>query len=247
MDTIFIDTNSIRNKKTSSFFGEISQFKRIDSLVNIVIPSMVIEEIKRQKKKYLKSQLDQFCDNYFAKKYFIDKNRKDELLSAIDDKIKKLYEGSNDEIRYKEYDMEPDGKLEKMKEFAIKNLAPFEANSDKGFKDSYIYFSVLEYFDKTHDDVFMITNDARLKMSFEETKVMVLSKVEDYFSYRKEYFKEDYFINRLKDHYVDDTLTSDCVKEINLNEDNDWELTITVDGEDNTLLVDFVSKEIISD
>ena len=54
-------------------------------------------------------------------------------------------------------------------------------------------------------------------------------------------------MNRLKEHYNDDTLTSDCVKTINLNEDGDWELAITIDGEDDKLLVDFVSKEIISE
>jgi len=42
-------------------------------------------------------------------------------------------------IRLQDYSV-----LEKIKELALKKLPPFEAadNSDKGFKDAYIYFTV---------------------------------------------------------------------------------------------------------
>ena len=193
MDAVFIDTNSVRNTEASSFFGNISEYERIADLVQILIPTMVIEEIKRQKRRHLKSQLDKFCDNYFAVEHFNigqNKEEKDELLKLIDDKIKDLYNNANDEISHIEYDMESDGKLVKIKELAIKNIPPFEADSDKGFKDSYIYLTVLEYLETAQDDVFIITNDARLKEAFKETKVKTLSNVQEYFSYREEYFKE---------------------------------------------------------
>jgi len=66
MDTIFIDTNSIRNNKASSFFGNIKEYQKLSKQVQIIIPTIVIEEIKKQKRKFLKSQFDKFKSNYFS-------------------------------------------------------------------------------------------------------------------------------------------------------------------------------------
>ncbi len=246
MDAVFIDTNSIRNEKTSSFFGNIDKYKKISEQVQIIIPSIVIDEIKRQKKRHLKSQLDKFCNNYFAEYFGIDSKEKQELIKHIDDKIKLLYEGANDEIEHIVLDLEHDGKLQKIKELAIKNIPPFEAETDKGFKDSYIYLTVLEYQESATDDVFLITNDSRLKQAFEDSKVHTISTVQEYYDYREEFFKEDYFIEKMKEHFENNEITKENISNIALTADDDWQITVGVNGDEHHVLVDFVSKEIIS-
>jgi hypothetical protein len=52
MDTIFLDTNSIRNEKANHFFGNSSKIKDISRLVDVAVPSIVIDEIIRQKEDF---------------------------------------------------------------------------------------------------------------------------------------------------------------------------------------------------
>ncbi|MEK0336409.1 MAG: PIN domain-containing protein [Nitrosopumilus sp.] len=246
MDAIFLDTNSIRNPNVHSFFGNSEKYQRISQLVQVVIPSIVIEEIKRQKKKHLLSQFDKFKNNYFTE--FLGCNTGESLKKHIDKKIEDLYKNAQDEISYIEEDLKPEGKLEIIKELAIKNIPPFETVSDKGFKDSYIYLTVLQYVERASDDVFIITNDSRLQQAFDENKnVKVLSSPEEYFNYRKEYFKEDYFIGRMQERFEDDSISRKSILNVELTEDDDWQISIEVNGEQHEILVDFISKEIIQD
>lgn len=246
MDVILIDTNSIKNDKPNSFFGNIENYQKLSGLVQVIIPSIVIEEIKRQKKRYLLAQLGKFKMNYFT--CYLKLDTGDRLHNHIDEKIEELYQGANDEISHIELELEPIGKLEKIKELAIKNIPPFEAETDKGFKDSYIYLTILQYVETSIDDVFLITNDSRLRQAFNgHDNVEVLASPEEYYNYRKEYFKEDYFIEKIKEHFDDDSISQENILKIELSEDDDWQLTISVNGEEHHLLVDFVSKEIIND
>lgn len=244
MDVILIDTNSIKNDKPNSFFGNIENYQKLSGLVQVIIPSIVIEEIKRQKKRYLLAQLGKFKMNYFT--YYLKLDTGDVLYNHIDKKIDELYHGANDEILHHELDLEIEGSLEKIKELAINNIPPFEAETDKGFKDSYIYLTVLQYAATTIDDVFLITKDSRLNQAFNKHKnITVLTSPEEYYNYRKEYFKEDYFLGKIREFIGNDSISQDNIVYIGLTEDGDWQLSIEVNDEKHKLLVDFVSKEII--
>jgi len=245
MDTIFIDTNSIRNKKTSSFFGNIDKYQKLSDQVQIIIPSIVVEEIKRQKKRYLNSQLNKFQENYFTK--YLDIDSGEVLVQHIDEKVAALYQGANEEISHVELELGHQGKLQRIKELAIGNIPPFEAETDKGFKDSYFYLTVLQYKENSTDDVFVITNDTRLKEAFNNTDIKTLTTAEEYYKYREEYFREEYFIAKLRDHFGNEAITKDCIKSIELTEDEDWQITLDIDGEHNIVIVDFVTKELISE
>lgn len=243
MDAVFLDTNSIRNGRTKSFFGNIDMYQRLADQVQIIIPTIVIEEIKQQKRRYLISQLNKFRENYFTK--YLELDSGETLFNHIDSKIQELYNNANDEISHIEWDMEPDGKLEKIKELAVKSIPPFQGESDKGFKDSYIYFTILDYCEKAKDDIFIITHDERLRKAFEETDVIVLSSTEEYYKYREEYFKEEYFIKKLRDRFENNNINAESILKTELSENEDWQLTILVGDIEQILNVDFVSKEIL--
>ena len=245
MDTIFLDTNAIRNRDANTFFGNIQKYNKLSEITQIIIPSIVIEEIKQQKWKHLKEQLGKFRSNYFTS-LFIEPEMVGVLDAHITERIDELYNKAYVEFPYKEIELEHDGKLEKMKQLAIQNKAPFAAGTDKGFKDAYIYFIILQYLEIADDDVFLITNDARLGEALQE-KVIVLNAPDDYYKFREEFFKEEYFLSKINEHFHDDSITQADILNIQLTEENDWEITIEFEGKERTLLVDFVSREIISE
>jgi hypothetical protein len=163
----------------------------------------------------------------------------------IDDKIQELYDNSQDEFPFKVVDLNHSGKLDKIKELAIKNIPPFEAESDKGFKDSYIHLTICEFVTSAHDDVFVVTNDKRLKESFKDKKVEVLSDIQEYFIFRQEYFKGQYFIGRLNEYFETKEIKSKHILSSELTEDDDWKIVIEFQGGEIKILVDFYSREII--
>lgn len=247
MDTIFLDTNSIRNEKPLRFFGNVKELEKVSNLADIAIPSIVIDEIKRQKRRHLEAQIKKLRENYFLQIAGIDELQLSICEKHIDEHIEYLFSNSQNEFSYKTISLNHDGKLDAIRDFAIKNTPPFNSDSDKGFKDSYIYFTILDFLKDADDDVFLLTNDSLLKQAFNNSDVTVISKVEEYFSYRQEYFKEPYFIGRLNEHFNRDDLTAREVLSSSLNDDENWDVIIEMDGKEVTIIVDFFSKEIIED
>lgn len=245
MDTIFIDTNSIKNENVNSFFGNASKIKEVSRLVDIAIPSIVIDEIIRQKTRFLKSQLSKLKSNHFANIIGFEEKYLPDCITYIDAKIKELFDNSSNEFPYKLVTLEHSGKLEKIKELAIKNIAPFESESDKGFKDSYIHLTICEFLKVTEDDVFLLTNDKRLKESFKDKNVTVISDIQEYYSYRQEYFTSDYFIGILNEFFDTTEIEPKHILSAELTEDDDWKIRIDYGGEEVELLADFYSREII--
>lgn len=247
MDTIFLDTNCIRNQEANRFFGNVSDIQKASNIVDIAIPSIVIDEIIRQKRRFLKSQLDKIKNNYFSRVIGFDGIELKVCKDHIEHQIQSLFNDSQDEFTYKIVKLKHKGKLKQIKQLAIKNIAPFEANSDKGFKDTYIHLTISEFLKTADDDVFLLTSDSRLKESFKYKKVTVISNIQDYFKYRQEYFKEDYFLERLNEYFEREDLNAKNILSAELNEDDNWEIRVEVEGEEKVLDVDFYSKEIIDD
>lgn len=245
MDTIFLDTNCIRNEGANCFFGNVSDIQKASNIVDIAIPSIVIDEIIRQKRRFLKSQLDKMKINYFSRVVGFDGIELKVCKDHIEHQIESLFTNSQNEFTYKIVKLKHKGKLKEIKQLAIKNIAPFEANSDKGFKDTYIHLTISEFLKTADDDVFLLTSDSRLKESFKYKEVTVISDIQDYFKYRQEYFKEAYFIERLNEYYERKDLTGKSILSTELNEDDNWELRLEVDDEEKILEVDFYSREII--
>lgn len=279
MDAVFLDTNCIRNSDTNTFFGQIGKLKQISNVAQIYVPHIVMEEIKIQKKNRLTSSLGTFKDNYFAILQGFDVRA---LRQHIEDKIQELYDNAINEVDFIEHHLENDlGHVDTLKKLALSGTAPFESrskgsspNNDKGFKDGCIYLSILQYLEKNKsDEVFLISNDTRLGEAFNDCeRVTVVKAFEGYFSHRASYFEGKYFIEKLCEYFDDATIEVQHISDIDLNEDDDWQMVVsTVDKDslaymeectdedgnpsvqtvlprvNHQILADFYSKEIISD
>lgn len=244
MDVIFLDTNQLRNEKPNRFFGNVDKYKGVAELVRLAIPAIVFDEIIEQKRRHLKAQLEKYRTNYFAE--LVGDSMLRELEAHIEERIRQLLDGCHDELGHEVIELDPNGKLQLMRVLATKNLAPFDAGTDKGFKDAYIYYTILQSCETTDDDVFLITGDGRLADALKgHPKVTVLKSIEDYFANREEYFKGDYFLGILRDEFEDEGISTTSVVSITRSDDDDWVLEVVSKGEHYTVDVDFASKEII--
>lgn len=253
MDAVFIDTNRICNKGINSFFGDFEKYSRIANLAQVYIPSIVMEEIRTQKLRELERSLGQFKNNYFCEHFKCDLNG---IEDHVEEVIQGLYQNANNEIEHIEYTLKKDPEhTDNLKFLALKNHPPFDKNTDKGFKDAYIFLTIKQFLEGNEKiDVFLFTHDGRLKQAFEKDKrVTVLEEPDEYFSYRQEYFVSDYFLDVLRQGFseMDEVeevieLTADSVKDVVLDDDDNWVLSVNLEENGRfRVIVDFATKEII--
>lgn len=133
-----------------------------------------------------------------------------------------------------------------MKELAIWNKAPFEENSDKWFKDAYIYFTVLEYLGAIDDAcVYFVTKDDRLKETFQNNeRVRVVENFDGFQKYRISYFQENYFLEEFETR-IEWKITADDIKDVWTNINGNRVVKITSEWPTFLVEVDFSTKEII--
>ncbi len=240
---VVFDTNSIRNAESvADFLGGRSELERFLRVSEIIIPDIVIEEIKNQKRKHLISKRDSFLSNPF---HFL--RKVDEEATKSFDIEKWILELAGVEsLPYSVITLTRDNVLEDIKKLCLGKLPPFEENSDKGFKDAYIYFTILEYLDNNGgENIFVVTKDDRLKMAFEgNARVSVVKDFVEFEKYIDTYFREEYFINRLKEE-VSDNITADCIEEIWLNTEENWVIKLVCEEKTYLVEVDFSSREMI--
>jgi hypothetical protein len=98
----------------------------------------VIQEIKRQKKEKLVNNKSQFFSNPLHK--ILDVNEATTKGFNVENYIQKLLE--EEAIPFEVIDLKNNDVLPQIKNLALNNEPPFEENTDKGFKDTLIYFSV---------------------------------------------------------------------------------------------------------
>jgi rRNA-processing protein FCF1 len=240
---VVFDTNTIRNAESvADFLGGRSVLERFLKVSEIIIPEIVIEEIKNQKRKHLISKRDSFLSNPFHFLRKIDENETKKF--DIEKWILEL--ADNESLPYSVISLTRDNVLEDIKKLCLGNLPPFEENSDKGFKDAYIYFTILEYLNNCEGkNIFVVTKDDRLKMAFEgNTRVTVVKDFDEFEKYIDTYFREEYFINRFKEE-VSENITADCIEGIWLNTEENWTIKLSCDEKIYFVEVDFSSREII--
>lgn len=240
---VIFDTNSIRNADSvADFLGGRSELERFLKVSDIIIPDIVIDEIKCQKRKHLVSKRDSFLSNPF---HFLRKIDEEKTKSFdIDKWISELAAG--EKLPYTTIHLTRTNGLNEIKRLCLGNLPPFEENSDKGFKDAYIYLTITDYLNSLKDeDVFVITKDERLKMAFDgNNRVTVVKDYDEFEKYIDIYFREEYFINRLKEEISENT-TPDSIEEIWLNTNENWVIKLSCDEKIYHVEVDFSSREII--
>jgi hypothetical protein len=243
---VIFDTNSVRSAESfSDFLGGREELERFVTIADIVIPELVIEEIVSQKRKILTSKRDSFLSNPF--RYLLSLDEREIVEFNMDQWIEKL--SQEEQIPFKKINLTKDKSkiLDEIKDLCINCKAPFEENSDKGFKDAYIYFTIREYISSCKDEtIFIVTRDNRLKLALQSLdKVIVIENFDEFEKYNTNYFTDEYFISRLREE-IDQNIKSKDIEKIYLNIEDNWVLKIVIVEQVYFVNVDFLSKEIIS-
>ena len=149
------------------FFGWRSELEKFAVVAEIVIPDIVIDEIKAQKRAHLESKRDQFIDNPFHEIKKLNRKESDDF--NIEKYVDDLQKGET--IDHTIIYLSQKDALSKIKQLCHRREAPFGDVGDKGFKDAYIYLTVLEYLEGiTNEQVFFVTGDGKLKEAMERVR-----------------------------------------------------------------------------
>lgn len=241
-EKVIFDTNTIRNPEINKFLGNRKEIELFVQDADIIIPLTVVEEIKRQKRTKLKSNKDSFISNPFHRLREI--NEEETKAFDIDVYIEKLFD--EETISFEIIDIKNNDVLPLIKELAISKQPPFEPkdDTDKGFKDALIYFSVLEYLQEIPDKyVFLCAKDNRLGEAFKDNpNVIVVKDYEEFKQYSVSQFFDEYFIQKLKDE-LGFEINKDNIKEYWININDNKVLLIKKDDEEYVVETD--SGEII--
>ena len=176
---VFLDTNSIDNCRLDSLFGNEDDLIGLCGVANIVVPSMVLDELIKHKEQHFLSKLKDLRANPLSKSVGVDWEIVEHL--SFDMYEKRLREDQN-------IPFETCGPIDKVKVFnemykrVLNNDPPFNKGTDKGFKDAVIAISICDYIN-SHDNVdeyYVVTKDGRLRDFFNsdgELSVFIVGSV----------------------------------------------------------------------
>lgn len=243
---VIFDTNQLYSISHKDFLGYRDELKKFSSMADIIIPEIVLEEMRRQKVAFLMNRKRAFLDNPFHFLRDIDLQETNKFDN--DAHIKKLEQ--EEEIKFTIIKLTDFSVLEDIKNLAIKYEAPFEKvekvenkdNSDKGFKDAYIYYTILEYLQIITDkNVFVCTDDTRLKEALERhDNITVIKDFEAFEEYIGLSIPSEYILQQIQETYEGIEY-----EEKWLNIENNWVLSFTEKNHKRFILFDSVANEMI--
>ncbi|EKD24503.1 MAG: hypothetical protein ACD_80C00226G0006 [uncultured bacterium (gcode 4)] len=245
-EKVIFDTNKLRDKEANLwfFFGNRGDLEKFSKVSEIIIPDMVIEELKRQKKRSLENKKQSFLENPIH--WILGTSKPERENFDIASHIQKLEDAEN--ISYSVIKLTDYSVIEQMKELALQKAAPFEngENTDKWFKDAYTYFTVLEYLKTIEDSyVFFVCKDGRLVEAFDgNERVRVVSDFDEFEKQRISYFQEEYFLKEMSTRINFPVNTKDVVWAW-LNISGNRVVKIISEWPTFLVEVDFSTKEII--
>lgn len=193
---IIIDTNKCRNTGMDNFLGNKEELQKfIEDGCEIILPEIVLSELKQQKKIEYIEELNNFINNKFFNNE--DANFKKIKLEEFDNIIEKKIQYEQGKYYSTIYEITRVGEFYKeMTQKAVLKEAPFDTKSDKGFKDSIVAWSVKEVVDKYNRTVFLLTKDNRLSQYFvDEDKVKIIESYSDYKKIRLQVENKDLIDN----------------------------------------------------
>jgi rRNA-processing protein FCF1 len=242
-EKVIFDTNTVRNTETNNFLGGRIELERFLQVADIVIPETVIQEIKRQKRKSLSTNKNKFISNPLHK--LVGLNEDVTKAFDVDNYIQKLID--DESIPFDIIDLKNNDVLPQIKELALNKKAPFESgdNTDKGFKDALIYFSVLEYLQEIpNKNVFVCAKDGRLKEAFNKHhNIIVIESYDEFKQKSVSQFFDDYFIEKVNSE-LDVIITKDNVIEYWHNIDDNQNVLIQI--EEDKYIIEVDAGEIVS-
>lgn len=248
MEKVIFDTQIIRNIDANQFLGGREDLEKFIEVVEVIIPDIVIDEIKYQKKRNLNSKKTSFLANPFH--WLKNLDHDETKMFDIDQLIEDLEK--NETIKYKTISLTNYSIIEDMRELALGYKPPFSKvtkddskNSDKGFKDAYFYFTVLEYLQTISDkNIFVCCRDGRLKEALNKhADITVIETYQEFINHNISKYTTEYFINKFKTD-IDTSITKESIKKfwININ-DNDC---LQIDINNSTYTIELDSGEIVS-
>ncbi len=239
---VIVDTSTINNKGVGTFLGGREELHRFSRWADIIIPTMVIEEIENSKKKHLQSEQESFLSNTFFSLMHVNESETREF--DIENVINKLRD--NEDIIYTPIELTDYQTIKEMKKMSLENRAPFDKFTDKGFKDAYIYFTILKYLERIKDkQVFFFTKDDRLKEAFNnENRVISIESFDEFFKHTGEHLSDKYFLEQASN-VLEENVTAESIKKKHLNRNRDWVLQISTDNNTINVIVDFNNREMI--
>ncbi|VVH64978.1 hypothetical protein BSPLISOX_2179 [uncultured Gammaproteobacteria bacterium] len=239
-EKVIFDTNTVRNPGVNNFLGNREQLELFLQDADIVIPETVIQEIKKQKKKDLENHQEDFLSNPLHE-ILVNKDAIKDF--SIEDYIQKLAE--DETIPFEVIDLKNNDVLPQIKNLALNNEPPFEENTDKGFKDTLIYFSVLEYLQEIpNKKVFVCTNDIRLKKALNNHDNIIV--VENHEAFKQQIvsqFFDDYFIEKVNTELGVTITKENIIKYWHNIEDNQ---NVLIKVEDEEYIVELDADDIVS-
>jgi rRNA-processing protein FCF1 len=242
-EKVIFDTNKVNNDDSNYFFGNRTELKLFSQNAEIVIPKIVIEEIRRRKTKRLINKRRSFIDNPFHKIKGLEKEETKQY--NIDEFIQNLLD--NEEYLFTTIELKDNSVFDEMKELALKKLPPFEKSddTDKGFKDALIYFAIKEYLDEIPDKyIFVCVKDGRFKEALNQhSNIIVVENYEEFRSKSISQYFDDYFIEKVNTE-LDIIITKENVIEYSHNRNDNQNVLIKI--EDIEYIVEVDSGEIVN-
>ncbi|MDF1882900.1 DUF4935 domain-containing protein [Sulfurimonas sp. SAG-AH-194-C21] len=244
MQKVIFDTNAIRNVDVKQYFGGRLELEKFYKVAELIFPDIVIEEMRNQKKRKLQKNKDAFLSNPF---HAIQKLNEDDIKDFdIEGHIDFLE--CKETLKYTQITLSDYSILGKMKDLALKKLPPFESgdSTDKGFKDAYIYFTILEYVQSlTEKNVFICTNDGKLKEALQhESSITIIKDYDDFKKHNINQYKESYFLEKISEELQLDNITKNSIVDYWINNIENAIILLKIDIEKYVIEVD--SGEIIA-
>jgi rRNA-processing protein FCF1 len=239
-EKVIFDTNFLFNKVASSFFGNREELALFSNDAEIILPEIVMEELEAKYVRTFEDDKGKFVKTLLSQ---IVEHNTNEII--IENKIKELID--NEVIPFSVIGLTNYNILPEIKKLAIKKQPPFEIGegTDKGFKDAYIYFTVLEFIQNISDKyVFVCSKDKRFKNAFEiHPNIISIESYQDFKQHSISQFFDDYFIEKVNEE-LDITIIKESVKEYWYNINDNKVVLIEFEGEEYVIETD--SGEIIS-
>ena len=242
-EKVIFDTNSVHNDDSISFFGNRNELKQFAKVADIVIPKIVIEELRRKKLKKLINKRRSFIDNPFHNLKGL--NKEETKQYDIDKFIQTLLD--NEEFEFSVIDLKDNSVFDEIKNLALKKLPPFEKSddTDKGFKDALIYFAIREYLDEIPDKyIFVCVADGRFKEALiQHPNIIVVKSYQDFKEKSISQYYDDYFIQQVEKELSIDIGQEHIIEHWTNFVDNQ---VVLINLEDEEFLVEVDAGEIVN-
>lgn len=241
MEKVIFDTNRLYNKLGTTFLAStICKLESFQKATKILIPDIVIGELENKYKRDFEEEKEKFVKTILNS--FLSHDA-DQL--SQEEKITQLKE--NETIIYEVIELKNTSVLFEMKNLALKKEPPFKkgVKEDPGFKDAYIYFTILEYLQTCTDKyIFVCTVDGTLKESLQKhQKIKVIKDFEEFKQLSISSNFDDYFISKINES-IDFEIKAKNIIDYWLSINGNQILLIENDNEKYVIEVD--NREIIS-